>query len=127
MKQVILDTNYYIRLLLNDIPEQSRKVELLLLSAQRGEMVIVLPAIVIFEIYFVLEKQYELPKSEILEKLKTIISTEYIHIDEKEVFWEALRVCEKSTLSLPDCYLYGLSRVKEIPLHTFDKKLEKLK
>jgi len=40
MKRYIIDTNGYLRLLLNDLPEQADEIEKLITQAKRGKILI---------------------------------------------------------------------------------------
>lgn len=126
MKRIIIDTNGYLRLLLNDIPQQSDKVEALLQQAKKGEIEIFLPQIVVFEIVFILEKYYQLSKEETLDKIESLVSTGYVTIESKEILLGAIALYRETSISFVDCFLTTLTASNSATLFTFDKKLEKL-
>lgn len=126
MKRIIIDTNGYLRLLLNDIPQQSDKVEALLQQAKKGEIEIFLPQIVVFEIVFILEKYYQLSKEETLDKIESLVSTGYVTIESKEILLGAIALYRETSISFVDCFLTTLTASNRATLFTFDKKLEKL-
>ena len=70
MKSYLIDTNIFLRLLLNDNYSQIQKIEALFAQAKQKQVLLYVPQIVIFEIHFGLEKFYQLDKEEIREKVK---------------------------------------------------------
>ena len=127
MKLVVADTNAFLRFLLNDIPDQVKRFEKILKQAQKSEITIIVPQIVIFELNFTLSKYYLFPKQIVTEKLQSIIKTPYFKIQDVEIFREALELYSKSDLSLADCFVYYYSAAWKANLFTFDRKLSKLK
>ena len=126
MKKLLFDTNYFLRYLLNDIPDQVREVEALLQEAESQEIQIYVPQIVIFEVHFGLMKFYGLKKEEVIKKLQLLVSTPYLQIESRSVFKEALRVYKNANLSFTDCFILAKSHLNGSTLMTFDKKLAAL-
>jgi len=126
MKSVILDTNGFLRLLLNDIPEQADQVENFIKKAKAGKLQILVPQIIIFEISFILEKYYLLEKIEIIQKLKSLITSSYFVIESRDIFSKALTLYGKNTVSFVDCFLFARANLEDSELFTFDQKLKKL-
>lgn len=127
MSQVIIDTNCFLRLLLDDIPEQRKSVESLFQKAKRKEIVLIVPQIVIFEIHFVLSTYYHSLKEDVVEKLKTILSTEYLQIESRELFFAALAVyTANNSIGFVDSFLLAKKEQDNAELFTFDKDLKKL-
>lgn len=127
MKLVIADTNAFLRFILDDIPEQANKFEKILKQAQKSEIKLIVPQIIIFELNFTLSKYYLFPKQTVIEKLQSIIKTPYFKIQDIEIFREAIKLYAKSNLSLADCFIYHCSQSWKADLFTFDKNLAKLK
>ncbi|MDP3974117.1 MAG: PIN domain-containing protein [Candidatus Daviesbacteria bacterium] len=127
MKLVVADTNAFLRFLLNDISEQVKKFEKILKQAQKSEIIIVVPQIIIFELNFILSKYYLFPKQDVVEKLQSIIKTPYFKIQDIEIFREAIKLYAKSNLSLADSFVYYYCEAWKADLFTFDKKLSNLK
>ena len=127
MKLVVADTNAFLRFLLDDIPEQVKKFEKILKQAQKSEITLVVPQIIIFELNFILSKYYLFEKQNVIEKLQSIIKTPYFKIQDIEIFREAMNLYSKSEVSLADCFIYYCSQAWKADLFTFDKNLEKIK
>ena len=127
MKLVVVDTNAFLRFLLNDIPKQVEEFELLLNQAKKSEITLIIPQIIIFELNFTLIKYYLLPKDEVIKKLQPIIKTPYFKIQDIEIFREAIKLYSgSSNLSFADCFIYYSSEFWKAELFTFDKNLAKL-
>lgn len=126
MKRYVFDTNAFLRLFLNDIPEQANLVENLLKKAKNAEVTIYLPQIIIFEIAYALDKYYNFPKDEVIQKLKSIIVSPYLKVQNREVFKETVKTYKNQTISLPDCFISQFAEYKNCEIFTFDKKLKKI-
>lgn len=125
MKSVIIDTNTFLRLLLNNIPKQADQVERLIRQAIKTQVKIIVPQIVLFEIDFILIKYYTFEKQEVIEKLKSLLSAPYFVIESREVFQQALILYKDNNMSFVDCFILAKVKIEDIELFTFDKKLQK--
>ncbi len=126
MSKIIIDINVFLRFLLNDIPAQRDTFEKLLQKAKKSELTLIVPQIIIFEILFILEKYYHVDKLEIIEKLKAIVSSKYLQIEEREVLLSALGTFSHENISFVDCFLLAKAKKERAELITFDQKLKKL-
>lgn len=123
---IFVDTNYFLRFLLNDISEQHKQVKDLFLSGSEGKVNLVTSTIVFFEIYWVLSSYYEKEKPEIVKVLEKILKLTFIELKERELLINSLKLFEKTNFDLEDCYnLYYAKHQKADSFKTFDKKLEK--
>lgn len=123
MKQVIVDTNALLRFLLNDIPQQKKEVEKLLRQAKQNKITLCILPIVIFEIDFTLRKYYQFDKEKVIDKLESIVGTDYMQVEQKEVFFEVLKLYRVTNISFVDCFLLLQAESRGAELFTFDKKL----
>ena len=126
MKAVVVDTNAFLRLLLDDIPKQADLVKGLINQAKKEQIRIIIPQIVIFEIDFILRKYYSFEKQEVINKLKSLLSASYFEVESISVFRNALILYKENNVSFADCFLLAKAKVEEADLFTFDKKLKKL-
>lgn len=122
----LLDTNAFLRILLNDIPNQADQVEKLIKKAKREKVELLAPQIVIFEITFALEKYYHFAKEDITDKIKTVLAMKYLKIQDEEVFKKAIELWGRKNLSLTDCFLIYFAKNNNASLFTFDRGLKKL-
>lgn len=126
MKSVILDTNCFLRLFLDDIPKQADEVEKLIKRAEKGRINIFIPQIILFEINYIFQKYYVFPKQEIVDKLKVILTAPYFTVESKDIFGQAVLLYEKKNISFVDCFLLSKAQSENAELITFDKKLKNL-
>lgn len=126
MKTFIVDTNVLLRFLLKDVPHQVKEARETLKLAKEGEIELIVPQIVIFEIVFNLTKLYKFDKTKVIEGIKVILNTQYLKIDDRRIFKTALQFFQKSNLSFVDCFLMAYSAEVKGKVFTFDKDLNKL-
>lgn len=117
-----LDTNAILRIALNDVPKQAKKVNALLSDETQNFYVCDL---VIAEVIFNLKNQ-ALSRSEISSFLKFFFSLPNVHPESSFVLDILDFYVEHPSLSFVDCYSAAFAEVnKKEPLLTFDKKLAK--
>ena len=125
MRQAAIDTNAFLRLLLDDIPSQAKEVEKILEQAKKLNIKLHVAQIVIFELNFILDKYYHFPKNEIINKLKSVVQTPYLDIQDREVFIVSLKVFADNNISLADSFILAKSKIENWELFTFDRNLQK--
>lgn len=125
MKKVIADTNIFLRFILNDLPKQADEAEQLFLKARKGKIQLYVPQIIIFEIQFILDKYYGFSKSEIIEKLKTVISSDYLNVQDRNAFIKALERYRAGKASFVDAFLIELAAEEKAQIFSFDRKLKR--
>lgn len=125
MQKIIVDTNIFLRLLLDDVHEQHLEAKKFFAKARNHKVEAFIPSIIIFEINFALEKYYLLSKGIIIKSLTSIISAKYLKVENREVFKSAISIFEKSNISLTDAFLIAKAKSENLEIFTFDKKLLK--
>jgi predicted nucleic acid-binding protein len=119
-----IDTNYFIRCLRDDIPEQTAVAESLLFDVASGVEEAFTSVIVLFEIYWVLSSFYQYDKTKISQTLNLILSMDFIELPERVRLDAALKMFGQTNLDLEDCYNLVYAREqKSTDFATFDKKL----
>lgn len=126
MKKLVVDTNILLRFLLQDVPDQADEAEALLLSARNGEVKLVIPQIVIFEIVFRLLNIEKYKKAVVIDKLQTILATPYVVVQDRETFNVAIRLFANSNIEFVDCFLISYAQVIGGDVATFDQTLKRL-
>lgn len=126
MTDLVIDANIFLRFLLKDISRQYLEAEKLFRRAKAGEITLIVPQIVIFEIAFALEKFYCFPKEEVIDKLKSLVDMEYFLIQDRQIFQGALKIYAVNNISLVDSFLICLASSKQAKLMTFDEKINKI-
>ena len=123
---IFVDTNYFLRFLLNDISEQHNLVKKLFIKASVGKENLSTSTIVFFEIYWVLSSLYKKEKSEIVEVLQKILKLTFIKLQERKILLDSLILFKQTNLDLEDCYNLHFAKSQKMDIFgTFDKKLEK--
>jgi len=123
---IFVDTNYFIRFLLNDIYSQHKTAEELFQNGAKGKANLFTSTLVIFEIYWVFTNFYKKTKGEVVDILKNILSLKFINFENRDIISDALYLFESSKLELEDCYNITYAKKMHIKdFKTFDKRLEK--
>lgn len=121
-----VDTNFFLRFLTNDIPQQAKKAEKILKRAEQGEIELFTSDLVMAEIAWTLESYYQEPKEKIATSLRRILLIENLKVPSKENWLEALEIFLEKNLELIDAFNYSLMHsegIKEI--YSFDKHFDK--
>lgn len=123
---IFVDTNYFLRYLLADDKEQYQRANQLFLDGSRGKLELVSSTIVFFEVYWVLKSYYSAPKDKIIKTLNDILQMQFISLSERAILGETVKLFDKTTLSLEDCYNLSFAKTHKIKeFKTFDEKLLK--
>lgn len=118
-----LDTNVLLRLIVNDIPDQTELIKQLFNDGKRFQVA----DIVMFEMVFVLERIYGFTREDIVESILTIIRHPKINCNQILFEKTVEHYINHTKLSFVDCALREYSKLNSAtPLHTFDKDLVKL-
>lgn len=125
-KVYLIDTNVVLRYLLGDHPEFSPKAEAFMFDVSKGVKKAEILDIVIVECIYVMEKYYEIPKTEIVEKLSGILNFSGIVNPDRSEILEALLKYENSNIDIVDCILAARSSPEKVVI-SFDKDMKKLK
>ena len=125
-KVYLIDTNVILRYLLDDHKSFSPKAEAFMAEVSQGLKKAEVPAVVIVECIYVMEKYYRIPKNKIVDTLSRILNfTGTVNPDRSEIL-EALLKYENSNTDIVDCILATRSSPERVVI-SFDKDFEKLK
>lgn len=121
---IFVDTNYFARFLLKDIPQQYLQAEELFKSGAQGKVKLVTSIIVLFEIHWLFKSFYGKTKPEIIKILQNILSMDFIQFERGQEFKKALGLFAATGLELEDCYNIAFAKNEGVKdFKTFDKKL----
>lgn len=126
MESLILDTNVFLRFLLEDIPSQTKEASEILVKAKLKKLKVIISQMVIFEIFFALDKYYKYPKTEVVDKIGTLLATSYLDVEDRDIFQEALEIYKDKSIDFVDCFLLCKAKKSNATLFTFDKDLRKM-
>ena len=111
----LLDTNVIVRYLVetpDTIPERFRGVFSFFGKLERGDVQVHLPALVLFQTFFVLTSYYEVPAAVAAEKLDGLLSFRGISIPERAIIRNCPRLLQERNIDLTDAYLVAHSRAR---------------
>jgi predicted nucleic-acid-binding protein len=115
-----LDTNVILRYLLQDCKQ---------FMAQSKEYMedskVYIRNEVFAEVVYVLNKTYQVPRNELANILKELLSMKTIEVDLKEVIILALEIFETKNIDFVDSLLCAYSKLLKVNVVSFDKKLNK--
>ena len=122
---IFVDTNYFLRFLLNGNKDQNSEAKKLFLAAALGKEELISSNIVFFEISWVLGSSYKLDKSDLVVILRKLLQLN-VDFNDRDLLIKTIDLFNNTKLSLEDCYNLIFSKeigVKEF--RTFDVKLLK--
>lgn len=125
MIKIFIDTSIFIRFLTKDIPEKYDECENLFQVIQNGEAKAYISNFVLFEIVFVLTRQYKFPKKKVLQILDQILKIRNITLIEKTDTSKALRLYKEYNIKYGDCVI-TTQIPKGVTLVTYDRDFSKI-
>ena len=121
--RVVIDTNLLVRYLTEDDLQKAKAVDNLLSRAEKGEVHILVPSIVIAELVWVLESFYKLNAHKITELVEALLNTSGVEITEKSIIASALKHYLNKKIDFVDAWIIEFSKGKGVKrIYTFDKK-----
>jgi len=122
---LLIDTNVLVRYLAGDHAEFLAKSAKLFEQVERGEQDIVILDSVVMEAFFVLTKFYQLPKTEVIDDLKTILAFAGVINEDKFQIIETLNLVLYKNIDFVDALLCVKSKLYGLKLFSFDDRLNK--
>ena len=101
---IFADTNLFLRLLTDDIPEKAEAFASLLQKAAQGELQFVTNPMVIAEIVWTLESYYGLAKEDVQEKILAILNTHGVDIMDGDLVLQAILWYAEKNVDFIDAY-----------------------
>jgi len=102
---IAIDTNVLVRLLMQDAPDQFRRVQRCLASAKERDEPLDLNHIVLCECIWVLSYSYGFAKSALIDVLDRILATKQFVIEDKPAVWAAVADYRVSQADFADCLI----------------------
>ena len=121
----LLDTNIIIRFLVGDHKEHLEKSIEIFRNIEKAKLQVEILDSVFMEAYFVLCKFYKLPKVEVINDLKTILSLNGVVNNNKIIIYEALNIIENKNIDFVDALICAKSKLQGFGKLSFDKDLKK--
>jgi len=122
-----VDTNVFLRFLLNDDPEKTDNCERLFRKAVEGEEALFTTDMVIAEIVWILESYYELAKSDVREKVEKILNTQNLNCPNKGLILNSLAAYDEKNIDFVDAYNAFILKMNGInEVYSYDKHYDRL-
>jgi predicted nucleic-acid-binding protein len=121
----LVDTNLIVRYLVQDHEKYGEAAGKLFEACDRGDVVVVVPPVVLAECVFVLESFYEQSRGDIAAALATLISSPGVEINEVAIHLDALDRYSKTKVHFVDCLIAATASAEGIPVATFDQDFRK--
>ncbi|OGG13917.1 hypothetical protein A3D77_05245 [Candidatus Gottesmanbacteria bacterium RIFCSPHIGHO2_02_FULL_39_11] len=124
MKSFFVDTNYFLRFLIKDIPTQFEEVNKLFEKAALREVYLFSSSVVIFEVYWVLKSNFGKDKNTIVEFLSELLTFNVVKFEHGELLKESLTMFKNENVSLVDAFFVCYARYCDAEeFASFDHKL----
>ena len=123
---IAFDTNVLLRLLLDDEETQSRQVEAIVRQVVAAGDRILLPDIVLCELFWVLRSVYQFPKADVVRTFQRLLAAEEFAFMDRPAVSQSLESYANGTAGFSD-YLIGQSATVAgaTTTYTFDRALRR--
>jgi predicted nucleic-acid-binding protein len=115
----VVDTNILIRLLTKDDDAQVHTI-LHLITSNRIRLYVT--SIVVIETYWVLKSAYQINKEDSVRALISLLESEEVDLEEKEVILDTLYQFSEVNVDLVDVYLAEKAKRSHLPVLTWNKR-----
>lgn len=126
MKEIVIDSNIFIRFLVKDIKPQFERARELFDKIEKEENKGLVSILVLNEIVWILENFYELKREIYLPKLLNLLALKQIKVIEikKDLIIKIFQEMQSQKFDFTDIYLVTIAESKKIL--SFDKDFKKL-
>ena len=107
----LIDTNIIIRFLVADNEEQFKIAKDIFFEIEKSQKIVIILDVVFMEAFFVLTKLYQLPKSEVLNDLKSILALDGVVNSDKVILNEVFNLIENKNIDFVDALLCAKSKL----------------
>jgi predicted nucleic acid-binding protein len=128
MKEIpIIDANFILRFLTNDIPKQADRCTGLLKRIESGSEEVWLPDLVLADIVWTLEKFYKQPKQRIQELLIPILELKGLRHNNKKISKLAFQLYVEKNIDWTDAFIAAqMITQKKCEIYSYDGDFDKV-
>jgi predicted nucleic acid-binding protein len=126
LKTAWLDANVLLRVLTDQPADLARKAKALMTRAQRGDVLLVLPVVILAEVIWVLGRYYGHDRSRIATGLRDLLTTPGIAVEGADDVFDALTLMADHGVDFPDAYLAAAANRRGDSVATFDADFRRL-
>jgi len=126
VQRVVVDTNVFLSTLVHRNDGQREAAKALLIKAEDGELEVILPQFVIFEIVYVLQSTYRISGSQLGPMLRDLIALPGVLVIDECPWKRVLEYWPAPLASLADAAIVAVAASQRYDaIATFDQKLGK--
>ena len=127
MKKIFIDTNVFIRFLVNDNKKMSQEAMKLFERIEGGKIKAETDLIVITEIVWVLSSFYKIKRQDIFEYISLLLQIKNLIIKNEEIIFEALDLYRNKSIDFIDAFCASFAMRRKIKLLcSYDKDFDKI-
>jgi len=127
VKTVWVDANVLLRLLTNQPPDLGRKAQSLMRRAAEGELLLLIPVVVLAEVVWVLRSPYYGYKpARIASELQDLVTADGISMEGGDDVLEALALMADHNVDFADAYLAAVAVRRQESVATLDADFRRL-
>lgn len=124
-RDILLDTNIIVRLLVRDNEEHFSIVKRFFNDLEEGKKSAILLEIIIGEIIYVLKSVYKHNKAFIKSQLELLFTYDNLHIENQYIIQKALNIYVKRNIDFADAILCAKKNLEGYEVMSFDKDVKK--
>ena len=121
----LLDANVIIRFLVGDHQEHLAKSTAIFKEIEKAKIQVEILDGVLMEVFFVLTKFYKLPKKDVIDDLKAILTLNGVINTNKTILYEALTIVENKNVDFVDALICAKSKLQGFKKLSFDSDVKK--
>ena len=122
-----LDANVVLRFLRNDDPLQSPAAARLFENAKARKLRLVISAVTVAETFYVLARVYKHTKADAASKLRPLIQSDTIEVDDRSRVLDALEQVIRTNVDFGDGYIAATAADDGGSIASFDEDLKRFK
>lgn len=126
MRSIVADANVFVSLLTGRHEKQQEVAAALLQEAEDGEVALILPQFVVFEVTYVLQSLYGVTGERLAAMIRDLLSFPGVHVVDDCPWSHIFELWPKPLPGLADASIAALARANRYDaVATFDQKLSK--
>lgn len=127
IRSALVDTNVLVRFFTGDPPKMAERAKTLVAQADAGKIELLVPSLIVAETIYALESFYEMPKTDVCDKLQAFLRSRGISPLEPAIILDALERHRTFSVHFADAYLAALAAFGKLPVWSFDADFAKFK
>lgn len=126
MKNYVIDTNVFLRFLLQDHKKHYQTAKKYFLQARKGKIKLILIPEIVLELNYVLRGVYSLSRKKTASLLEKVVKSPDLKVQDRNILIEAVGAYEKTNVDLTDLFIYQVAQKENAEVLSFDKDFSKI-